>query len=200
MRHRAIVVTIGIVAGLNAWAGDEYPARPGEQVAANELIVRLKPGTTAAPVIATVFPGAQIQSLGREQLYRISVPAGIPPGASTRLAANPQVDFVEPNRVRHTTIAAPNDPNFAGSWWFQTVQAVPAWSLLPGQYITAATAGSGRVKVAVLDTGADCTHPDFINTGGGSTDSAQGGQLMFSSSQALVATVVPSPVCSWQDD
>src|SRR5580704_4924208 len=75
-----------------------------------------------------------------------------------------------------------------------------AWSLLPGQYLTAATAGTGRVKVAVLDTGADCTHPDFINTGGSSTDSAQGGQLMFSSSRAYVATTIGSPVCAWQDD
>src|SRR5580704_17381865 len=75
-----------------------------------------------------------------------------------------------------------------------------AWSLLPGQYLTAATAGTGRVKVAVLDTGADCTHPDFINTGGSSTDSAHGGQLMFTASQAIVATTIVNPVCVWQDD
>src|SRR5262249_46521357 len=71
---------------------------------------------------------------------------------------------------------------------------------LPDQYLTAATAGTNRVKVAVLDTGADCTHPDFKNLGGSSTDSAQGGQFLYASSQALVATKVTSPACPWQDD
>jgi thermitase len=199
-RHRTIILAVGLVAGLNTWAGTEFPAGPGEQVVANELIIRLKAGANANALIAGYLPGAQVQSLGRDPLFRIRVPGGIPNGISTRIAADLQVEYVEPNRVRHTMVAAPNDPNYASSWWFQTVQAVQAWSLLPGQYLTAATAGTGRVKVAVLDTGADCTHPDFINTGGSSTDAAQGGQLMFSVSHAYVATTISSPVCTWQDD
>ena len=138
--------------------------------------------------------------MAHERLYRIRVPGGLQSGVSARIAADSQVDFVEPNRIRHAVVAAPNDPFFGSSWWFQAVQAVQAWSLLPGQYLTAATAGTGRVKVAILDTGADCTHPDFINAGGNSTDSAQGGQLMFSASQAFVATTILNPVCPWQDD
>jgi len=139
--------------------------------------------------------------LGSERLFRIKVPAGIPNGASTGLANNPLVDFVEPNRLRSAVVTAPNDPNYASSWWFQTVQALPAWNLLPGQYLTAATAGPNRLKVAVLDTGADCTHPDFINTGGSSADSALGGQLLFSASQSFVANTLSVPACGgWQDD
>src|ERR1051325_7602661 len=193
MWFRASIVLIGLLAGLNAWAGDEFPARPGEQVAANELLIRLRPGAAIGPVIAQLLPAAQVQPLGRERLFRISAPAGIPNGASTVLANNPLVDFVEPNRVRSAVITAPNDPNYASSWWFQTVQALPAWSLLPGQYLTAGTAGPGRVKVAVLDTGADCTHPDFINTGGVSADSALGGQLLFSASHSFVANTLSVP-------
>jgi subtilisin family serine protease len=201
MRCSSITVLVGILAGLNAWAGDEFPARPGEQVAPNELIIRLRPGAAIGPVLAGFLPGAQVQTLGRERLFRISAPGGIPSGVSTGLANNPLVDFVEPNRVRSAVVTAPNDPDYPTSWWFQTVQALPAWSLLPGQYLTAATAGAGRVKVAVLDTGADCTHPDFINTGGNSADSVLGGQLLFSASQSLVANTLSVPACGgWQDD
>ena len=52
----------------------------------------------------------------------------------------------------------------------------------------------------MIDTGADCTHPDFMNAGGSSTDVAFGGQLLWSASQALVPTSVSSPACPWQDD
>ena len=200
MRRYAIVLILCLVAGLDVQAGKENPAKPGEEVVANELIVRLMPGATAATLIAKYLPGAQIQALTHAGFFRIRVPGGLPNGISAQIAADSQVDFVEPNRVRHALVAAPNDPNYASSWWFPAVQALQAWSLLPGQYLTAATAGTGRVKVAVLDTGADCTHPDFINTGGTSTDSAHGGQLMFSASQAIVATTIVNPVCAWQDD
>ena len=200
MRRCVLAIVVCLVSGLSVWAGAEYPAKPGEQVVANQLIVRLKPGAIAGTLIAAYLPGSQVQALDRDGHFLISVPAGIPNGVSTQLAANALVEYVEPNRLRHTMVAAPNDPDYPSSWWFQTVQALQAWSLLPGQYLTAATAGAGRVKVAVLDTGADCTHPDFINTGGSSTDSAQGGQLMFSSSRAYVATTIGSPVCTWQDD
>ena len=71
---------------------------------------------------------------------------------------------------------------------------------MPGQYLTSATASTARLKVAVLDTGADCTHPDFVNTGGSSTDSAAGGQLLWSASQAYAITTHSPAACSWQDD
>src|ERR1019366_3654651 len=129
-------------------------------------IVGLAPSAASfgasSAVVATYLPGSQISYLGGQRLYKIAMPGGIPPGMAARLAADLQVEFVEPNRVRSAVVAAPNDPSYASSWWWQTVQALQAWSLLPGQYLTSATAGSGRLSVAIIDTGADCTHPDFI--------------------------------------
>ena len=134
----------------------------------------------------------------------VQVPSAIAPGVSTFLAAHPLVDYVEPDRVRHIGIANPNDPYYLNSlndqWALFTVQAQQAWNLLGAPYLTAATAGTNRISVAVIDTGADCTHPDFKNTGGSSTDSASGGQLLWSASQAIVPTTIASPVCAWQDD
>src|SRR5208283_3318078 len=69
-----------------------------------------------------------------------------------------------------------------------------------GTYLTASSAGSQRTHVAVLDTGLDCTHPDFANAGSSSLDSAQGGQINFALSQGLVPTTVPNPCAAWADD
>ena len=112
------------------------------------------------------------------------------------------MEYIEPNRIRHTTLAVPNDTFYSSQWALQTVQALQAWGVIPANYLTSLTAGNGsnRIKVAVLDTGVDCTHPDFINTGGTSTNSALGGQLLWSASQAIVQTTITSPTCAWQDD
>src|SRR3954471_5881860 len=187
-------------------AGREYPAKPGEAVVENQLIVRLKSATNPAAVIPGFLRNAVIHNLNLPDVYLVDVPGGIPPGISNLLSSHGLVEFVEPNRVRQTTgLSNPNDSYYvnstsSGQWGLFTVQALQAWNLMPGRYLTAANPGTGRVKVAVLDTGADCTHPDFINFGGSSTDAALGGQLMWSGSQALVATTIASPTCIWQDD
>jgi subtilisin family serine protease len=82
------------------------------------------------------------------------------------------------------------------------VQAQQAWLLIPDQYLTSALAGNGtgRIKVAILDTGIDCTHPDFANSGGSSDDAAQGGQIVFSASKAPVPATVSPATCAFQDD
>src|SRR5262249_2059006 len=111
-------------------------------------------------------------------------------------------EYVEPNGIRRHTGGLPalNDPNANLQWALTTVKALSAWGVVPDRFLTAATAGSGRIRVAILDTGTDCTHPDFKNSGGSSVDSAQGGQLNFPLSQALITTTLSSPACSWQDD
>jgi len=100
-----------------------------------------------------------------------------------------------------TSEFTPNDSFFAADQWdLTTIQAQQAWQLMPGVYLNSSTAGTGRIKIAVIDTGADCTHPDFMNAGGSSTNAASGGQILFSSSEAIVSTTISSPVCPWEDD
>jgi subtilisin family serine protease len=192
----------GLAIASTVWAGKEFPALPGQAVVPNQLLVRYKPGTPIASVTSSLVPGSQAQPLasGLPNVYLVQLPAGTDPGFSTQLSQNPSVDYVEPNRIRHITVQAPNDSLILSQWALTNIQALQTWQLLPNVYLTSGTAGAGRIKVAVIDTGADCTHPDFMNAGGSSTDAALGGQLLFSLSHAYVATTLANPMCPWQDD
>ena len=175
------------------FAGKEFPSGPGDASKPNEYIVRLQDGADPATVLA----GLQHTPLLHDNIHLLTnIDSSLPP----RLAAGAQVDYVEPNRVRHGTLAPPSDPSYSLQWALQTVRAVQAWNLMPNRYLTSSTLPSGRIRVAVLDTGADCTHPDFMNLGTTSTNSALGGQLNFSLSAAPVATTIAGAACAWQDD
>jgi thermitase len=185
------------------YAGNQYTANPGEEVAPGELIVAVKSGVNVAALVPNYGLEAKAAPLGHLNVYVLTGTGNWSANAIANLAHNPSVEYVEPNRKRHVTaLAAPNDTFYSSQWALQTMQALQAWGVIPANYLTSLAAGngSGRIKVAVLDTGVDCTHPDFINTGGTSTDSAQGGQLLWSASQAIVPTAVTNPTCAWQDD
>lgn len=181
--------------------GREFRAQASEATVPSQLLVRLRVDATPDTVFSSLGSGVRVRPLGRMNLHVVDLPAGARSAATSRLAGHPLVEYVEPNRIRRTTVEAPNDPRYARDQWaLQTVQALKAWSLLPNRYLSGAAPVRGRIKVAVLDTGADCTHPDFQNLGGSSTDSALGGQFSFQESQAFVNTTIASPACSWQDD
>ena len=75
-------------------------------------------------------------------VYLVQVPPGAPPYYSTQLSQNPLVEYVEPNRIRHTTLAAPNDSLFVSDQWDLTkIQAQQAWQLIPGIYLTSGHGG-----------------------------------------------------------
>jgi thermitase len=200
---------------LPALAGQEYFLGPQESAIEEHLIVRLTHGAAASDVLATIAPGATAEPIGGESdiyLVRLRGSASSTDRvtsstqlystrrASALLAAHPNVLYVQPDKVLTTQALSPNDPQFAAQWGFQNIQAVSGWGMAPGAFLTNATANSGRIKIAVLDTGADCTHPDFMNAGGSSTDSASGGQFSFALSNAYEPTSLPSPACPWQDD
>jgi len=54
------------------------------------------------------------------------------------------------------------------------------WALYPGTWYTSTTKPTDCPIIAIIDTGADMDHPDFINAGGAGTDISQGGQIMKS--------------------
>ncbi|HUB79539.1 MAG TPA: S8 family serine peptidase [Bryobacteraceae bacterium] len=183
------------------FGGKEFLAGPGERAAPDQLLVGLEPGADVNRIIPSIEPRAVARLISRERnTYLLRLPPGMQASVSRRLAAHPLVRYVEPNRIRNIAALPPSDPLITQQWALTAIQTVQAWSYFPDQYLTSATAGTNRVKVAALDTGVDCTHPDFMNAGGTSTDSAKGGQLSWATSEALVATTISSPACPWQDD
>jgi len=78
-----------------AWAGSEFPARPGEQVVPNEIVVRLRPGAVAAALIPNYLPGAQIEALRQE--FSLPVEIFNPFQKIAPPVDGPGVDLIEQN-------------------------------------------------------------------------------------------------------
>jgi serine protease len=89
---------------------------------------------------------------------------------AARLAADPQVEFAEPDRRRQIR-AAPNDPLYrdgqtkatpvVGQWYLRA-PAAGSVSAIDAAGAWATTTGSSGVVVAVLDTGVRFDHPDLV--------------------------------------
>ena len=183
------------------FAGKEFLAGRGEKIVPDQLLIALQPGADIDAILGSLAPRAIVSLVSRERnTYLVHFPPGLQASASKLLAAYPGVTYVEPNRVRHIAVVPPNDSLMPQEWALTAIMAQQAWDYFPNQYLTAATASTTRVKAAILDTGVDCTHPDFMNAGGTSTNTTAGGQLAWSSSEALVATTISPAVCAWQDD
>ncbi len=135
---------------------------------ADAALVREVPALAQAPRRDPVGASAQVLRFARpltpEQATRVA----------ERLAARPEVAWVEPNvREKRQAVALnpPWDPYFAGTegqWWLQSVQGSNASAIanrlrgVPG-FLTAwtsSTAGESTAVVAVLDTGTT-PHPEL---------------------------------------
>ncbi len=67
--------------------------------------------------------------------------------------------------------------DFRRLWHLDDINAFAAWSNYPGTWYTGASKPKNSPLVAVIDTGLDMAHPDFINAGGFGIDTASGGQI-----------------------
>jgi len=86
-----------------------------------------------------------------DTIYRVQI-AGDVQNAVTLLAADPQVEYAQPDYSRHVRVV-PNDPFFTTTelWGLYKVAAPTAWD----------TATGAGVVVAVIDSGVAITHPDL---------------------------------------
>lgn len=173
---------------------------------AGEVIVKFKPGAalTRQYALGSRSEASVVRSMLAERATAMGARLGRPLQAgaavgtdiqvlrasgisaaelAARLAADPDVEFAEPNeRMRRT--AAPNDPLYAqsaterrsngtalqdgpasGQWYLRAPAATLAQGPVSSIDIEAAwarTRGSGSVVVAVLDTGVRPEHPDLV--------------------------------------
>lgn len=127
-----------LMAGAALSATPALASAPGGGV---PLVVGLR--LEAAPTRALAEVGA-VRTAHLPGAVAINVPAGHVAEATRRLAADPNVAYVEPDHVAHAAAITPNDPGYAGQWGIVRTRVNQAWS---------AVRGSSRVVVAVVDTG-----------------------------------------------
>ncbi|MBK1881407.1 S8 family serine peptidase [Luteolibacter pohnpeiensis] len=85
-------------------------------------------------------------------------------------SADPQVESVEPDYIRHVTALGDDDPQFSQLWGLentgQTVNGTTGTAGVDIEFQSAwalAKPDSDEVVVAVIDTGVDITHPDLAD-------------------------------------
>ena len=160
----------------------------GGAFVASEIIVRFRPGVTASAQADahSQAGGRQVAEIARTRVQLVSVPAGDERGAIARYLRNPNVVVAEPNFVRRIDQqVVPNDSYFREQWALHnTGQLFYCIPWIDGQQLCfyvgtpdadidapeawAISTGSSSVKVAVIDTGIDYTHPDLgANYAGG---------------------------------
>ncbi len=126
----------------------------GTQYARDEVIVKFKSAVSDSAIMSTLDAAdSEVQeSLPGDDL----VIAGVPEGQTVdsfidMLSAQPDVEFAQPNYIYHIEKTV-NDPYLSYQWHLNKINAFGAWDI---------TMGSPDVRVAVLDTGIDNTHPEF---------------------------------------
>ena len=129
-------------------------ARPGlapGEFRPGEVLVKFRPGRAPA-ALGELGPGIQgAEELPRLGLHRLRVPPGQEQDFIGRLRRRPDVEYAQPNYV-YRALFTPNDPYFGSQWNLPAIHAPEAWDI---------TQGTPAIKVAVVDTGVDCGHPDL---------------------------------------
>ncbi|HEY1492696.1 MAG TPA: S8 family serine peptidase, partial [Steroidobacteraceae bacterium] len=129
--------------------------------------LRMAPASAAAERVRDVATQAGLRVLATRHIFAgmhvLQVAADGESAAQmlTRLRADPQVQYAEPDQRRHA-LAAPDDTLFSGQWYLQDAQpaavdALDAWNV---------TTGNKGVVIAALDTGVRFDHPDLRNASG----------------------------------
>ncbi len=179
----------------------ERPSRvPGQ------LIVKFS-GPGAATKAAKLQTKAVIRVIQRiPELNAIVIETPSVDEAAALYRKDPGVLWVAPRLYRYPLVADPNDPAYNNvdtnissdpdmalyyKWDSHMMNAVYGWTLWPDRYYSAASPkGSDAVILAVIDTGIDYDHPDFINAGGTGTSVDEGGQLLRSLDASIFSGVV----------
>jgi thermitase len=147
---------------------DGPPYRP------DEVLVRFKPTISEQTREATIasYQGKKIKRIPRINVYKMKIQKSTTLEETLyALRRNPDVEYAEPNYIVHIVVT-PNDELFP----LQYALSNPGGALpIPGSpqgeenadiQATAAweeTKGDENIIIAVLDTGVDMLHPDFVD-------------------------------------
>lgn len=187
-RALLVAVTAAALAASGFLPGRAQPR--ASSAVPGQALVRFRPGAPA-PAVSDALRGIgaradrAIPGIGwRLVRFRRSLPVA---EALRSLLDHPAVASAEPNHTGSVALT-PNDPCFTGcigaarQWNLRAVNALLGWDLAPARFFSAAEkAGLSPIKVAVLDTKIDESHPDWVNASPtpveNGNDARFGGQL-----------------------
>ncbi len=164
--------------------------RPSTPTVQGELLVGIKPNVVSVDAVHVQTGAVVVQVIRATHIiHRVKLPNADVSAALTQYKRDARVLYAEPNYLARVLLPPPNDPSFTDGtqWALQKIQAPEAWALFPNTYYTSATKPSNAIKVAVVDTGIDYNHNDFVNDGGSSSNAAQGGQIDLADAFNFVA-------------
>jgi len=147
-RISLLAIGLGVVA--SAWAEVPVPTVPYNTT---QLIVKLKPGTSAELVSGPI--GARVsRNLGFGDWYAITPSRNWSlKQLASYLDQNRLVEAVEYD-VKYEMFRNVNDPDASRQWHLNTINSSASWNL---------TIGTPNVKIAIIDSGLDFRHPEFVN-------------------------------------
>jgi subtilisin family serine protease len=139
-----------------------------EKYVDGELLVKFKSGVgSAATIQAHRTMGASVmRGFTASGIEYVKLPEGLSvQDAIRQYMSDPDVEYAEPNYIRHIAAVIPNDTYFKNQWALRNrgryaygtrradISAINAWNI---------SVGNHDVVVAVLDTGIDYTHADLV--------------------------------------
>jgi thermitase len=145
----ALVLGIALPGAIPAQAGQRH-----ERFAAGHILVTPRHTVDDAQFTAlTARHGGKDHSRVRAtRLHIVDVAPGQEEATVQALALDPQVESAEVDRLVDPEVTTVNDPYFSSEWHLATIGAPTAWDIAKGAGVT----------VAILDSGVDGTHPDFV--------------------------------------
>lgn len=145
--RRVLLITTAI--GLAAIGFGQADFVPGQ------MIVRFQPNTQIAQKALNLKYGATvIQSVGQLDVSTLRLPTTLSVDKAIKTyKAQKIVKYAQKNNLRQWDYT-PNDPMFPQQYAHQRIQTPFAWDI---------TQGLTTVKIAILDSGCDTSHPDLTS-------------------------------------
>ncbi|TCP58233.1 thermitase [Tumebacillus sp. BK434] len=140
-------------AGVSAAQPEAKPEVQPQAVAglSDQIIVKFKAGKSDVSAAVASNAGANVKKSLKNGDKVLKVKNGKASEALAKLQADPNVEYAEIDHVMSINVT-PNDPSYASQYHLPKIQAPQAWDYQKG---------STAVKIAIVDTGVDLTHPDL---------------------------------------